>query len=64
MLTYHREKYVYLYLMVLLTKSVTVFLFLVAYLFNPLIAKPQHTTTQLKCHHNCLVINPVVQETP
>jgi hypothetical protein len=61
MLTYHHEKYVQIYLMVLLTKSATVFLFLVVHLFNPLIAKPHHTSNRQKCQ-GCLVVNAVVQE--
>lgn len=63
MLTYHHEKYVQIYLMVLLTKSTTVFLFLVVHLFNPLIAKPHHTITQQKSQ-GCLVVNAAVQENP
>lgn len=63
MLTYHHEKYVQIYLMVLLTKSTTVFLFLVVHLFNPLIAKPHYTITQ-QTRQGCLVVNTVVQENP
>lgn len=62
MLTYHHEKYVQIYLMVLLTKSTTVFS-LVVHLFNPLIAKPLHTITQQKSQ-GCLVVNAAVQENP
>lgn len=58
MLTYHHEKYVQIYLMVLLTKSTAVFPFLVVHLFNP-----HHTTTQQKCQ-GCLVVNAFVQENP